>query len=112
MKLQSTKSIKDLPIGDTLEGAELDFVDGVLKAVTFNFGDGKIVRCTNESYTFQVTVPAKPKMIEAWAVRGKIAGVKVAKNFNSSYSAEQLRDSLEDAEMRAIELPEDYDFDA
>lgn len=116
MKYQTTKSEKDIPIGSVLKGAEFTTVDNSLKALTLDFGDGKMVKCSMESYSFIVAVPAKPKMIDAWSVSARIGGETILKIFQGSYEAENFRDKIESAAdqdsllMTATQVPEDYDF--
>jgi len=55
-----------------------------------------ILRTAQDSYTFRVMVPAKPKMVTHYFVTGEIAGVKVEEEFDNMYDAQSRQDTLQD----------------
>lgn len=77
---------------------------------------GHEVRCRYTGFSLGIFVPAPPKLVERWAVRGKIPGVRdaVLEYFEDEYSATRRRDQLAelvrvDAELEVakVSIPEE-----
>lgn len=94
MKFEKTKLERDIPVGEKLVKAEFESVDGSLHSALLTFESGKIVKMTVESYSFQVLVPAKPKMEDAYRVSGKLLGTDLTKVFEVYSNAQTYYDKL------------------
>jgi hypothetical protein len=96
MKLELLKKIP----ADLLPGLTLDseFRDGQLKAIEIFDGDGalvaKIAACDSYEMSVKVFVPAKPKLVDKWTVRGSVLGLPVDEQFENQWDANNRKGEL------------------
>jgi hypothetical protein len=112
MNFQTAKKPSDV----NLEGIaiEFDVRDGCLVAVDLTDGKGGHFRIAKTDYSsIGAFVPAKPKLVEKWALRGTFFGLKVDELFADEWSAKQRADELGYADgskgvctVEKVEVPE------
>jgi hypothetical protein len=89
----------------TLEGItiELDFVNDSPKSITFKDATGRLVRVATDSEysSIHVTVPAQPKMVDRWAVKGNVCKLSVDETFEYEHEANSRKEELSYADSSA-----------
>lgn len=102
MKWETVKSAKDV----VLEGLsfEIDKTDSSLNSVTISDAAGNQFRVRMSSYSMYLEVPAKPKMVEKFAVKGSVLGLDVNEQFDNEYEAGKRKEELDGAYGASIDV--------
>lgn len=93
-----------------LEGVTLDIdqTNNSITAITAKDASGNQVKFSLDSYNLYILVPAAPKMVKKWALRGEYKGLQVDELFEYEHEANSRRYELGDElTVSEVEVPEE-----
>lgn len=87
---------------------EIDKTDTTLNCITLTDANGNTARIRMSSYSMYLEVPAKPKLVKKFAVKGTFRGIDVNEVFDNQYQAEDRSAELDrEVEVTEVEVPEE-----
>jgi hypothetical protein len=92
MDLKTVKKSADVAL--TGVTTELEVVDGHVARVKITDANGRSVFIRHTGYSLEVMVPAPPKMVERFQVKGSIKGIDFCERFETEFAARQRIDEI------------------
>lgn len=102
MKFQTIK--KDSEVFLNGVNVSIDRVDNSLRSITLTDDVGNVVKVQIASYSMEILVPAAPKMVEKFMLKGNVCGLIVNEQFDDKYSAENRKNEIESNTRSECEL--------
>ena len=103
MKMKLVTKESDITLAGV--SVELVHVDKALKGVIFRDASGGHVEIRASDWSFNVTVPAPPEMVDKWQIKGTVSKIPFDELFDSEYEATiRLGELSTDAEVKPAKV--------